>query len=294
MDIIRQLEAEQAAKIEEKRKLPEFQPGDTVRVNVRVTEGTRTRVQAYEGVVIARAGSGFQENFTVRKISYGEGVERVFPVYSPMVEGVEIVRRGKVRRAKLYYLRDRRGKSARISENTGVRARKLNDAERDALNAEKATLEAEKIAAVEALAAEKAAQDAAEKKARRPPGRVSGASSRIRTRRLRPPFSCLERRPDPDVRHVEHEPRNYSADVSAQRKSNSGTAGLSGGLRLASVGRKGKLPVDTRRWQQGRQIRERIMTKLKILAAACWPPSSCRSRPMPRRCPISAAARSSW
>ena len=147
MDIIRQLEAEQAAKIEAKRKLPEFQPGDTVRVKVRVTEGTRTRVQAYEGVVIARAGSGFQENFTVRKISYGEGVERVFPVYSPMVEGVEIVRRGKVRRAKLYYLRDRRGKSARISENTGVRARKLNDAERDALNAEKARLEAEKIAA---------------------------------------------------------------------------------------------------------------------------------------------------
>jgi large subunit ribosomal protein L19 len=165
MDIIRQLEAEQAAKIEAKRKLPEFQPGDTVRVLVRVTEGTRTRVQAYEGVVIARAGSGFQENFTVRKISYGEGVERVFPVYSPMIEGVEIVRRGKVRRAKLYYLRDRRGKSARISENTGVRARKLNDAERDALNAEKARIEAEKIAAAEALAAEKAAQEAAEKKA---------------------------------------------------------------------------------------------------------------------------------
>ena len=165
MDLIRQLEAEQAAKIEEKRKLPEFQPGDTVRVNVRVTEGTRTRVQAYEGVVIARAGSGFQENFTVRKISYGEGVERVFPVYSPMVEGVEIVRRGKVRRAKLYYLRDRRGKSARISENTGVRARKLNDAERDALNAERARLEAEKVAAAEALAVEKAAEDEAQKKA---------------------------------------------------------------------------------------------------------------------------------
>ncbi len=165
MDLIRQLEAEQAARIEAKRKLPEFQPGDTVRVQVRVTEGTRTRVQAYEGVCIARSGSGFQENFTVRKISYGEGVERVFPVYSPMVEGVEIVRRGKVRRAKLYYLRDRRGKSARISENTGVRARKLNDAERDALNAEKARIEAEKIAAAEALAAEKAAQDAAEKKA---------------------------------------------------------------------------------------------------------------------------------
>lgn len=165
MDIIRQLEAEQAAKIEAKRTLPEFQPGDTVRVLVRVTEGTRTRVQAYEGVVIARAGAGFQENFTVRKISYGEGVERVFPVYSPMVEGVEIVRRGKVRRAKLYYLRGRRGKSARITENTGVRARKLNDSERQALVAEKARIEAEKIAAAEALAAEKAAQDAAEAKA---------------------------------------------------------------------------------------------------------------------------------
>lgn len=151
MDLIRQLEAEQAAKIEAKRKLPEFQPGDTVRVQVRVTEGSRTRVQAYEGVVIARSGSGFQENFTVRKISYGEGVERVFPVYSPMVEGVEIVRRGKVRRAKLYYLRDRRGKSARISENTGVRARKLNDEERDALNAEKARIEAEKVAAAEIM-----------------------------------------------------------------------------------------------------------------------------------------------
>src|SRR5690606_41907124 len=97
MDIIRQIEAEQAAKIESKRKLPEFQPGDTVRVQVRVTEGSRTRVQAYEGVCIARSGSGFQENFTVRKISYGEGVERVFPVFSPLVEGVEVVRRGKVR-----------------------------------------------------------------------------------------------------------------------------------------------------------------------------------------------------
>ena len=166
MDIIRQLEAEQAAKIEAKRKFPEFQPGDTVRVQVRVTEGTRTRVQAYEGVCIARSGAGLNESFTVRKISYGEGVERVFPVYSPLVEAVEIVRRGKVRRAKLYYLRDRRGKSARISENTGVRARKLGEAERDAANAEKARIEAEKIAAAEALAAEKAAQEAAEAKAK--------------------------------------------------------------------------------------------------------------------------------
>ena len=161
MNIIEQLEAEQAAKIEAKRTLPEFSPGDTVRVNVRVVEGTRTRVQAYEGVCIGRNGSGLNENFTVRKISYGEGVERVFPVYSPLVEGVEVVRRGKVRRAKLYYLRDRRGKSARIVENTGARARKLNDAERQALQAEKARIEAEKVAAAQALAAEKAAAEAA-------------------------------------------------------------------------------------------------------------------------------------
>src|SRR5688500_20057232 len=116
MDIIRQLEAEQAAKIEARRTLPEFQPGDTVRVQVRVTEGSRTRVQAYEGVVIARAGAGLNENFTVRKISYGEGVERVFPVYSPLIDSIEVLRRGKVRRAKLYYLRGRTGKSARIAE----------------------------------------------------------------------------------------------------------------------------------------------------------------------------------
>jgi large subunit ribosomal protein L19 len=165
MDIIRELEAEQAAKIEAKRQLPEFSPGDTVRVLVRVTEGTRTRIQAYEGVVIARSGGGLNESFTVRKISYGEGVERVFPLYSPLVEGVEIVRRGKVRRAKLYYLRDRRGKSARIVENTGTRARKLNEAERQAAADEKARLEAEKVAAAEALAKEKAAQEAEEAKA---------------------------------------------------------------------------------------------------------------------------------
>lgn len=161
MDIIREIEAEEAAKIEAKRTLPEFSPGDTIRVLVRVTEGSRTRVQAYEGVCIARSGGGLHENFTVRKISYGEGVERVFPIYSPLVEGVEIVRRGRVRRAKLYYLRERRGKSARITENTNTRARKLNDAERQAMLAEKARIEAEKIAAAEALAAEKAAADAA-------------------------------------------------------------------------------------------------------------------------------------
>lgn len=161
MNIIQQLEAEQVAKIEAKRTLPEFSPGDTVRVNVRVTEGNRTRVQAYEGVCIARSGGSINESFTVRKISYGEGVERVFPVHSPLVESVEVVRRGKVRRAKLYYLRDLRGKAARISENTGTRARKLNDAERAAVAEEKARIEAEKVAAAQSLAAEKAAAESA-------------------------------------------------------------------------------------------------------------------------------------
>ena len=117
-NIIQQLEAEQAAKIEAKRTLPEFSPGDTLRVNVRVTEGNRTRVQAYEGVCIARSGGGLSEGFTVRKISYGEGVERVFPIHSPLIDSIKLVRRGKVRRAKLYYLRDRRGKAARIAERT--------------------------------------------------------------------------------------------------------------------------------------------------------------------------------
>lgn len=165
MDLIRQLEAEQAQKIAAQRTLPDFSPGDTLRVQVRVTEGTRTRVQAFEGVCIARSGAGLHENFTVRKISYGEGVERVFPIFSPLVEGVEVVRRGKVRRAKLYYLRDRRGKSARISENTGARARKLNEAERQAASQEKQRIEAEKVAAAQALAAEKAAEEAAKQEA---------------------------------------------------------------------------------------------------------------------------------
>ena len=115
MNVIQQIEAEHAAQLPG-AKMPAFQPGDTVIVNVKVAEGERTRVQAYEGVCIARSGHGLNENFTVRKISYGEGVERVFPVYSPMIDSVKVVRRGKVRRAKLYYLRDRRGKSARIAE----------------------------------------------------------------------------------------------------------------------------------------------------------------------------------
>ena len=116
MDIIQQLEKEQAEKLAAARPIPDFEPGDTVQVNVKVVEGDRTRVQAYEGVCIARNGGGINESFTVRKISYGEGVERVFPVYSPSIDSIKVVRRGKVRRAKLYYLRDRRGKSARIAE----------------------------------------------------------------------------------------------------------------------------------------------------------------------------------
>ena len=121
MNIIQQLEKEEAARLTEKRAIPEFQPGDTLRVNVRIKEGERERVQAYEGVCIARAGEGHHESFTVRKISFGEGVERVFPVMSPNIESIEVKRRGAVRRAKLYYLRDRRGKSARIAERATVR-----------------------------------------------------------------------------------------------------------------------------------------------------------------------------
>ena len=114
MNLIAQLEKEEMDRLG--KTVPVFTPGDTVVVNVKVVEGERTRVQAYEGVCIARSGGGLNESFTVRKISYGEGVERVFPIYSPMVESIKVLRRGKVRRAKLYYLRDRRGKSARIVE----------------------------------------------------------------------------------------------------------------------------------------------------------------------------------
>ena len=116
MNILQQLEAEEAQRLSARRETPAFQPGDTVRVNVRIREGERERVQAFEGVCIGRAGQGHHETFTVRKISFGEGVERVFPVLSPNIESIEVRRRGAVRRAKLYYLRDRRGKSARIAE----------------------------------------------------------------------------------------------------------------------------------------------------------------------------------
>jgi large subunit ribosomal protein L19 len=121
MNIIEQLNQEQVAKLSEGKTIPEFQPGDTVQVNVKVKEGERSRVQAYEGVCIARNGGGFDQFFTVRKISYGEGVERVFPLYSPSIDSIKVIRKGKVRRAKLYYLRDRRGKSARIAERVEPR-----------------------------------------------------------------------------------------------------------------------------------------------------------------------------
>jgi large subunit ribosomal protein L19 len=116
MNIIQQLEAEQVKKLSSGKTMPQFDPGDTVTVNVKVVEGERSRVQAYEGVCIARSGQGLNANFTVRKISYGEGVERVFPLHSPMIDSIKVVRRGKVRRAKLYYLRGLRGKAARITE----------------------------------------------------------------------------------------------------------------------------------------------------------------------------------
>src|SRR5688572_19920676 len=152
MNLIQQIEQAEMAAVAAKRQLPEFEAGDTVRVHVRVTEGNRTRLQAYEGVVIGRKGGGLQESFTVRKISYGEGVERVFPVFSPMVEKVEVVRRGKVRRAKLYYLRGRMGKSARIVEATNARAKRLNEEMRETAASEKADAQAAKEAAARAAA----------------------------------------------------------------------------------------------------------------------------------------------
>ena len=124
MNILQTIAAEEKARLIDKRAIPDFQPGDTLRVMVKIKEGERERIQAFEGVCIARAGGGVNENFTVRKISFGEGVERVFPILSPNIESIEVKRRGVVRRAKLYYLRDRRGKSARIAEKQTVRAPK--------------------------------------------------------------------------------------------------------------------------------------------------------------------------
>ncbi len=127
MNLIQTLEQEQIAELTKDRKIPEFRPGDTLRVGVKVVEGERSRVQMYEGVCIARSNKGVNSNFTVRKISFGEGVERVFPLYSPTVDSIEVVRRGAVRRAKLYYLRGRRGKSARIAERRDARVEKASE-----------------------------------------------------------------------------------------------------------------------------------------------------------------------
>ena len=132
MNLILELEKEEADRLAAKRAIPAFRPGDTLRVNVRIKEGERERVQAYEGVCIARQGQGINESFTVRKISFGEGVERIFPIHSPNIESIEVKRRGVVRRAKLYYLRDRRGKSARIAE------RQMTAAERTQAAADRA------------------------------------------------------------------------------------------------------------------------------------------------------------
>ena len=138
MNIIDQIEAEQIEKLTAERKIPKFSPGDTVRVNVKVVEGTRERVQAFEGVCIARRNRGFNPAFTVRKISYGEGVERIFPLYSPRIDSIQLIRRGDVRRAKLYYLRGLTGKKARIAEKTTGAAGKATQAEREAAAAAKA------------------------------------------------------------------------------------------------------------------------------------------------------------
>ena len=131
MNTLQEVEQKQIEKLTEGKPAPEFAPGDTIRVSVKVVEGERSRIQAFEGLCIARKNSGLNSNFTVRKISYGEGVERVFPLYSPNVAKIEVVRRGDVRRAKLYYLRGRQGKSARISERTDGYTAKLSAAERD-------------------------------------------------------------------------------------------------------------------------------------------------------------------
>ena len=129
MNVLQKFEATQVAKLTAGKTIPDFAPGDTVKVNVKIVEGTRERVQAYEGVCIAREGHGVNESFTVRKISYGEGVERVFPLLSPRIESIELLRRGSVRRAKLYYLRDRKGKAARITEKKDYKSETSEAAE---------------------------------------------------------------------------------------------------------------------------------------------------------------------
>ncbi len=161
MNVIDHIEQEQIAKLTQGKAMPEFSPGDTVKVHLRVVEGSRERIQIFEGVVIGRSGSGINASFTVRKVSYGEGVERIFPLYSPRIERIELVRRGKVRRAKLYYLRGRTGKRARITERTT--GRQYSEA---AVAADVAPEEAEALAAEAAMAAaeeEAVADESAEK-----------------------------------------------------------------------------------------------------------------------------------
>lgn len=159
MNTLQKFEAKQLAKIQENSKLPSFSSGDTIKVNVRVREGDRERIQAYEGVCIAKSNNGVNASFTVRKISYGEGVERIFPLFSPRIESVELVRRGSVRRAKLYYLRDRRGKSARIAERTtghGLEeAAEKSAQEKEIRKAAKRDIKAQKAAAKEEKSAKK-------------------------------------------------------------------------------------------------------------------------------------------
>ena len=158
MNTIQEFEQRQAAVLQEKRPVPKFKPGDTVRVNVRVVEGTRERIQAFEGVCIARKSAGLNSSFTVRKISYGEGVERVFPLLSPRIDSIDVVRRGSVRRAKLYYLRGLRGKAARIAEDTSYR-RIQEETVGEAVAAAKAEEEATAETSVEATPAEEAAAE---------------------------------------------------------------------------------------------------------------------------------------
>ena len=135
MNIIEKIEKEQLEKLSSGKQIPDFNPGDTIKVDVKVVEGTRERIQAFEGVCIARGGKGINESFTVRKISYGEGVERVFPLFSPKISSITLVRKGKVRRAKLYYLRDRRGKAARIVEK--IEVKKKTNEKKDVASASK-------------------------------------------------------------------------------------------------------------------------------------------------------------
>ena len=174
MNTIENLEKEQIAKLTEGKTVPDFAQGDTLRVDVRVKEGTRERVQAFEGVCIAKASKGVNSSFTVRKISYGEGVERVFPLYSPTIEKITVLRRGKVRRAKLYYLRGRTGKAARIAEKQDLKAREAAKAKKKTPK-KTAKKDAAPKTAKKPAAAKKAAKPAAAKKVTKPAAKKAPA-----------------------------------------------------------------------------------------------------------------------